>query len=325
MPKFSPHGYIRTRVPLFNNIIADASVLAETHENMTLADIDYFLDGGTMQAAAYTLAHTTMPDGLARNITATRTDAAAGDTGLALVLVGTDNDGVAITETLTLTNSTTTYAGTKAFKTLTSARTASWVIGGVTADTIEIGFGTCVGLKKAAAADADILVVLCPATTALTVVGKADGTLSGTTADASAATYDGAKDMTVYYRPVHSTVFTGTGALAILTTAALGYECVVEEFGFTAYTALVGGSGAQSFTLKDSAGNVIHTLALAACAAGATTKSAETEIVWNFARIVDTGTLILSRVTGGTAFTSGSGEFYVRVRQRTQAASGGLN
>jgi hypothetical protein len=320
MPKFAPHGYIRTRIPLYSNVVADGAVLYEEQANPALADIDYFLDGGTMQAAAYTLAHTTMPDGLARNITITRTNAGTGaDTGLACVVVGTNNDGVAITETITPTNSTTTYAGTKAFKTLVSITSASWVTNG-TADTIEIGFGTLIGLNKAAAADADILAVLCPVTTALTVVGKGDGTLCGTTVDASAATYDGAKDVFVFYRPVHSTVLTGTGALVLKTTAALGYECVVEEFGFEAYSALVGGSGAQSFTLKDSAGNVICTLALAAAAAGSVTKSAATDIKWGYAPVGDTGTLILSRVTGGTGFTSGSGEFYARVRQRTQAA-----
>ena len=100
---------------------------------------DGYLNSVNMKAAAYTLDLTTPTFG-ARHVTCTRTVVGAADnvTG-GLVLVGTDLAGSVITETLAVGAHTVLVTGTKFFKTLTSARTAGWVVD-TGADTFIIGW-----------------------------------------------------------------------------------------------------------------------------------------------------------------------------------------
>lgn len=92
-----------------------------------------------MIVGAYTIANGGVPvwSGAA-NITITHTTVAAGtDTLGTITIVGTDRNGQAISEVLTpVADSTVT--GTKAFRTVTSATGAGWVIAGGN-DTIVIG------------------------------------------------------------------------------------------------------------------------------------------------------------------------------------------
>jgi hypothetical protein len=320
MPRFRPHGFIRQLIQLYT--VNDGPVLVESHDNPLAAVTNRYVTTTNMKVGAYTVANGGLPgDGLAHLVTATVSKVVENDTMGTLVVVGIDNDGVAITDTLTLNNGDTASGlttGVKAMKRVDTVTGAGWVDGG-TPDTIVVGFSAVTGLDKAAAADADILTVYDKTSLAATAsfTGKGNGTLSGTYFTPTGA--NGTLDYTIVYRPVHSTVLTGTGALVVQTTSALGYDAEVEEFGFVADAALVGGSAAQSFTLKDAAGNVIATLPLVAAAAGSTTKVSGVSIVSSYAHLTDAGTLTVSRVTGGTGFTSGSGHFYVRLRQRTQA------
>lgn len=87
--------------------------------------------GGT-----WTLTETTTVDSLAHTVTI-RNDSATDHSGKNAVLVGTDVDGYALTETLALPGSSLTVTSTKFFKTLTSV-TPSSTIG---ADTMDIGMG----------------------------------------------------------------------------------------------------------------------------------------------------------------------------------------
>ena len=108
-----------------------------------VGDADGYLHSVNMKAAAYTLTHTTPTFG-ARHVTCTRAVVGNIDTpaGLSLVVVGTDLAGSVITETLTVGAHTILVTGTQFFASLTSARTAGWVVdaGTTTPDTLEIGF-----------------------------------------------------------------------------------------------------------------------------------------------------------------------------------------
>lgn len=85
--------------------------------------------------ATFTLSATTVGDGLAHQVTV-RNDAAVDHSGKTIVLVGTDADGRALTETLTGPGVSATVTSAAFFKTLTSA-TPSATIG---ADTFDIGW-----------------------------------------------------------------------------------------------------------------------------------------------------------------------------------------
>lgn len=111
---------------------------------------------------------------------------------------------------------------------------------------------------------------------------------------------------------------TANTALTIMTGYRPGFRCFIEEFGFVVDEALAGAGGTLTFTLTDGSDNVIATLTitLAAGADGAViTTSTITE---TFREVRDPTTLKLKRSATGTAFTSGSGNFYVKARQRPQ-------
>ncbi len=110
-----------------------------------LDDVDWFVASADMKVGAYVLANAA-PDVGARNVTVTQTITnAAEDTNGTIVVVGTDLAGDVITETLT-PNGGATVAGAKAFATITSITGAGWVINGADPDTIEVGFGSLIGL-----------------------------------------------------------------------------------------------------------------------------------------------------------------------------------
>lgn len=92
-----------------------------------------FLSNAT--GATWTLSQTTPGDGLAHQISI-RNDAAVDHSAKTAILVGTDQNGVAQTETVNLPGSTLTIESTGYYLTLTSV-TPSTTIG---ADTMDIGF-----------------------------------------------------------------------------------------------------------------------------------------------------------------------------------------
>jgi hypothetical protein len=107
------------------------------------ADADRFVASASMKVGAYTMVATTQTDGVARPVVVKVTKVVENDTPGTLALVGTDADGAALSETLTLNNGDTNgglTTSTGSFLTLTSATGAGWVSGG-TADTITVGTG----------------------------------------------------------------------------------------------------------------------------------------------------------------------------------------
>lgn len=104
-------------------------------------DIDRIVVSANMKVGAYTIA--AQPD-VPRNITVTHTAVGAADTLGTIVVVGTDRDGVALTETITPLSGTIA-SGAKAFKTITSVTGVGWVIGEGN-DTIKVGVGGLIGL-----------------------------------------------------------------------------------------------------------------------------------------------------------------------------------
>jgi hypothetical protein len=320
MPRFAPHGWIRQILPLL--YVNDGGVIVETFTNPLAAVANRLVTTTAMKVGLYTVANSGISaDGYAHPVTLARTLAGTSlDTAGTVLFTGLDNAGNTITDTLTPGTSTTTVYGTKAFKSVSSIEGIGWVInpdGTSTADTIVCGFGADLGLSHAASADADILTVYDAASLAATASfdGDADGTVSGTFFTPTGA--NGTLDYTVVYHPVQSSVLTGTSAAVLQTCAALGYEVEVEAFYFVARDALVGASAAQSFTLKNGT-HTICTLALAAAVAGSTTSTVAADISASYMALGDADYLVLSRVVSGTAFDSGSGQFFVRLRQRTQ-------
>ncbi len=109
----------------------------------TVEDDDFLVAAGTsMKVGAYILLQTVMD--VPRNVIVTHTAVDAADTLGTIVVVGTDINGDAITDTITPLSGTVAN-GVKAFKTITSITGAGWVIGGGN-DTIKIGCGTRIGL-----------------------------------------------------------------------------------------------------------------------------------------------------------------------------------
>jgi hypothetical protein len=317
MPRFAGHGYIRTFVDLFT--INKGSVVAETFTNPLAAHADTIVVEVAMGNKTYTIAAASTADGYAHPVSLMRTAVSTGDTPGIVTFTGTDNAGATITEALTVSASdTTTVTGTKCFKTVTSVVGSGWTIGGATADNIICGFGANLGLGYAVGADADVLNVYDAASLATTAsfAGKGDGTVSGSYFTPTGA--NGTLDYTAVYFPAQNTAHTAVTAATIVTSAALGFTAEVEEFGFRVLDAFVGTGGTVTYTLRNKADAVIATLTLTLATALAATTVKTTSITESNAIIGDTGTLTVKRTATGTAFSAGSGTFYVKLRQRAQ-------
>jgi hypothetical protein len=161
-----------------------------------LADEDRIVTTTNMKVGAYTIA--AQPD-VPRNITLKRTVVSTTDTPGTVVLVGTNINDEAITETLTVGAHATEVVGTKAFKSLVSVTGVGWVIGAPGEnDTIIVGVGTRLGLPYATRAAAQVKIgIVGTAIIAPTVVHHAK--VEESTVDLSAGTYDGSKKAWVYY------------------------------------------------------------------------------------------------------------------------------
>ena len=117
------------------------------------------------------------------------------------------------------------------------------------------------------------------------------------------------------------TVLTAVTASTVKTTGALGFQAIVEEFGFDVEDILVGtGSSTATFTLKDGSDHVLATVVIteAAGAAGHTFSSTTITKTNNYHKLQDASVLKVVRTATGTAFTSGSGHFWVRLAVKAQ-------
>lgn len=103
--------------------------------DVDLDDVSLTRFASNVTGASWTLAQTTPGDGLAHQISI-RNDSATDHTGKTATLVGTDQNGVAQTESIALPDNGATVESTGYYLTLTSV-TPSETIG---ADTMDIGF-----------------------------------------------------------------------------------------------------------------------------------------------------------------------------------------
>lgn len=150
---------------------------------------------GTTHVGAFTLTGTTgtVVLDVPRNLIVVSATNGTADTLGTLTIVGTDISGIKLSETFTVATGTT--AGTKAFKTVTSVTGAGGVAtdGG---DTITVGHGNRIGLPITLSGSTGL--ILSTLGTTVGVYPTTGTKLSTSTVDASAATYDGAKVLTVY-------------------------------------------------------------------------------------------------------------------------------
>lgn len=155
-----------------------------------LADVDLIVTSTNMKVGTYTI--DAQPD-IPRNITVSATAVDTADTMGTITVVGTNIDGVAISEVI-IPATGSTVAGTKAFNTVVSVTGAGWVIDAVEVsnDTITIGVGTALGLPVKVAADTEVLLGVL-GVALIDPTNAADGTLEGSTVDISSGTYDGSK------------------------------------------------------------------------------------------------------------------------------------
>lgn len=151
-----------------------------------VADVDLVVTTTNMINGAYTV--DAQPD-ITRNITVSATAAGAADTPGTITVVGTNYDGVTISEII-IPSAGSTVAGELAFATVTSVTGAGWVIDEGN-DTITIGVGDVLGLPFKIAAEAEIVMGVLG--TAIIYPTVTAGTLENSTVDLSASTYDGSK------------------------------------------------------------------------------------------------------------------------------------
>ncbi len=100
----------------------------------------YFLHSVAMKSTAYTLDQTDPPASvLARRVSLTHATVATTDTLSTAVVIGLDEDGAALSETIALVADATVLTKDR-FAHVTSITTAGWVQGGATADNILAGY-----------------------------------------------------------------------------------------------------------------------------------------------------------------------------------------
>lgn len=166
-----------------------------------LKDDNYFLISVDMQATAYTLDETALAaTDVARNVIITHVATDTADTLGDAVITGTNINDEVITETITI-SSGGVATGAKAFKTITSVVTASWVIDGVEGneDKIEVGFGDLIGLPKVFASAVDVWLDKLAGAVIYGTVAVNASDVESNTIDMSSGTFDGSKQATVAY------------------------------------------------------------------------------------------------------------------------------
>ena len=165
-----------------------SALVASANMKTTAYTLKALTDTSTLASGVVTLAE-------ARNVTVTQTAAGSTDVAVPFIVTGTDINGAAITESITSVAGST-VAGLKAFKTVSSVVSATWVINAAstsTADTVVIGTGDVYGLPVIPAAAGYVLTIL-DATPAGSVVTTNAAISLCTVAVASGA----GKQLTVY-------------------------------------------------------------------------------------------------------------------------------
>lgn len=162
-----------------------------------VADVDRIVTTTNMVNSTYTIA--AQPD-VPRNITVTATAVDTADTMGTITIDGTDYQDNVIQEVITPAAGST-VAGALAFKTVTAVTGAGWAIDGVEAsnDTITVGVGNELGLPLALDLTTEMMLgILGTAITAHNPTVGDPATISETTIDMSAGTYDGSKEALIF-------------------------------------------------------------------------------------------------------------------------------
>ena len=176
------------------HLAGSGALLGDDLATPDLLTDDRFLLSVVMQATAYTLDNTTLPAGNPpRNIIITHTTDTTTDTLGDATVVGTDVDGGVISEVLTV-SADGVVTGAKAFVTVTSVTTPSWVQGGGVSDLIEVGFGNLLGLSQVMPAAANVFLAALAGVTRLPDAVAFDAAnVEGNTISLTGGTYDGTK------------------------------------------------------------------------------------------------------------------------------------
>lgn len=164
-----------------------------------VSDDDFYVTSVDMKATAYTQAETAAPGGIPRNVIVTHTADGTADTRGSLVVTGTNADGEEITESIVIADGTVSV-GAKAFKTVTSLVTPSWVTEG-NADEIKVGFGNLLGLDRTLAAAAQVFLAVLGTAIIAPTVAVDDDEVEKNTVDLSSGTYNGTKAAKVLLVP----------------------------------------------------------------------------------------------------------------------------
>ena len=173
--------------------VGDGVIIGDDLQQPDLLDDDRFLTSTVMLNTAYVLDNTTLPaDNPPRNVIITHVADGNTDTLGDAVVVGTDVDDNVINETLTV-SAGGVVTGAKAFKTVTSVTTASWVADG-NSDLIEVGFGNLLGLSRVIPAAANVFLAALAGVTRLPDAVAFDAAnVEGNTISLTGGTYDGTK------------------------------------------------------------------------------------------------------------------------------------
>jgi len=105
-----------------------------------------FVAAAARPNTAFTIANSSFASGGARNVTVTT--AGTGDNGKTVTVVGTDVFGDALTEVITSTGSAETVAGTKFFKTITSATCSAQYAANVSVGSGELAAQAILGSNR---------------------------------------------------------------------------------------------------------------------------------------------------------------------------------
>lgn len=120
-------------------------------------------------------------------------------------------------------------------------------------------------------------------------------------------------------------LFDGTGALTIVDSFTMGFQCVLEAIGYVTNMVAGASAGSQVFKLRKggTSGTVLATLTLALAnvnALGEVTQALTTSAAIGDKTLFDGDTWSLTRDASGTSFTTKpEGYFYLRFRQLPQA------
>ena len=124
--------------------------------------------------------------------------------------------------------------------------------------------------------------------------------------------------------PVLAGYLDGTGAITFIDSLPIDHRCELEKITFIFNTPATGTSASQIFNVRrgGATGTIVGSITLLLGDGTAIGKFKEAKVTAanaDSARFKDGDTLSFTRDASGTAFTAGTGTFYLTFRQRPQA------